>query len=142
MERKRSFTISRIAILIALIDMLLIYLTLRKELPGIQINFHAPFSQVLNQGGMWFKLAEVMFHSAGLIMVYGMMSLLLPRLRFVMWMGAGLANLAGIPYLISLVMSFKNNQRGGNLTTAFFMFLACMILPFLLAKLFRLIKGA
>ena len=142
MERKRNITTPGIALLIALIDAILIFYTLHKELPGVQIDFHAPLSQLLTQTGMWFNLAEVMFHSAGLIMVYGMISLILPKLRFVMWLGAGLANLAGVPYLISLVMSYKNNEAGGNLQVALFMFLLCMILPFMISKLFGLLKAS
>jgi len=142
MEQKRHVNTPRIAFLIALIDLALIVLTLRKELPSIQNEFHGPLSQLINQANIWFNLAEMMFHSAGLIMVYGMISLLLPKLRFIMWLGAGLANLAGIPYLISLVMSYKNNQPGGNLQLAFIMFLVCMILPFLISKLFGLFKSS
>ncbi len=140
MEQKRHVNTPRIAFLIALIDLALLALTLRKELSGIQTDFHGPISQLMNQAGLWFKLAEMIFHSAGLIMVYGMISLLLPKLRFIMWLGAGLANLAGIPYLISLVMAYKNNQPGGNLQLALIMFLVCMILPFLISKLFGLFK--
>lgn len=141
MEQKRQVSTPKIAILIALIDLILIFLTLRKELPPIQREFNSPLSQLITQAGIWFDLAEMMFHSAGLIMVYGMISLLLPKLRFVMWMGAWLANLAGIPYLISLVISYRNRQPGGNLRIAFFMFLVCMILPFLIGKLFKFLRG-
>jgi hypothetical protein len=142
MERKRHTTTPRIAVLIALIDLILIAFTLHKELPNVQLDFHAPFAQLLSQPGMWFNLAEMLFHSAGLIMVYGAISLLLPRLRFILWLGAGLANLAGIPYLISLVASYRSNQPGGNIQIALFMFLVCMILPFLLSRLFGLFKNS
>lgn len=140
MERKSHATTPRIAIWIALIDVILIYFTLHKELPALQIEFHTPFPQVLTQAGMWFKLAEMLFHSAGLIMVYGMISLLFPRLRFVLQLGAGMASLAGVPYLFSLVMSYRSHDLGVSIMQAIFMFLLCMILPFLVSKLLGLIS--
>jgi hypothetical protein len=136
MERKSQSTTPRIAFWIALIDLILIFFTLRKELPALQIEFQTPFPQVMNQAGMWFKLAEILFHSAGLIMIYGLISLLFPRLRFILQLGAGLANLAGVPYLFSLVMSYRSHQHGMNIQLAILMFLLCMILPYLVSKLF------
>ena len=135
MERKSQSTTPRIAILIALIDVILIFYTVRTELPTLQAEVQTPFPQILNQAGMWFNLAEIMFHSAGLIMVYGLISLLFPRLRFVLQLGAGLANLAGVPYLFSLVMSARYHQQGMNIQLAMIMFLLCMILPFLVTKM-------
>lgn len=84
---------------------------------------------------MWFKLAEVMFQSAGLLMIYGMISLLFPKLRFVLQAGSGLANLASIPYLFSLVMSLRSEQQGINIQLAIIMFLLCMTLPYLISRL-------
>jgi hypothetical protein len=135
MERKSQSTTPRIAILIALIDVILIFFTVRTELPSLQAEFQTPFPQILNQAGMWFNLAEILFHSAGLIMVYGLISLIFPRLRFVLQIGAGLANLAGVPYLFSLVMSYRYHQQGMNIQLAMIMFLLCMILPFLVTKM-------
>ena len=142
MERKSQSTTPRIAILIALIDVILIFYTVRTELPTLQAEFQTPFPQILNQAGMWFNLAEIMFHSAGLIMVYGLISLLFPRLRFVLQLGAGLANLAGVPYLFSLVMSARYHQQGMNIQLAMIMFLLCMILPFLVTKMLGWISKA
>jgi hypothetical protein len=135
MERKSQSTTPRIAILIALIDVILIFFTVRTELPSLQAEFQTPFPQILNQAGMWFNLAEILFHSAGLIMVYGLISLIFPRLRFVLQIGAGLANLAGVPYLFSLVMSYRYHQQGMNIQLAMIMFLLCMLLPFLVYKM-------
>lgn len=142
MERKSHYTTPRIAFWFALIDVVLIFFTLRTELPALQIEFRTPFPQILYQAGMWFKLAEVLFHSAGLIMIYGMISLLFPRLRFVLQLGSGMANLAGVPYLFSLVMYTRNHQQGMNIQLAIFMFLLCMILPFLVSKLIGWISKA
>jgi hypothetical protein len=136
MERKSHSTSPRIAFWIALIDILLIYFTLHRELPALKIEFQTPFPQVLNQAGMWFKLAEMLFHSAGLIMLFGMISLLIPKLRFVLQFGAGLANLAGVPYLFSLVMTYRSRDLGVSIRQAILMFVLCMILPFLVSKLF------
>jgi len=140
MERKRETSTPSIAILIALIDLVLIIFTLHKELPNLQIEFQTPFPSILTDAGMWYKLAEVMFHSAGLIMMYGLISLIFPRLRFVLQMGAGLANLAGVPYLFSFVMSLRSNQHATNIQLAIFMFILCMILPYLVSKLLGVIK--
>jgi hypothetical protein len=142
MERKSQSTTPRIAILMALIVVILIIFTVRTELPALQAEFKTPFPQILYQPRMWFNLAEILFHSAGLIMVYGLISLLFPRMRFVLQLGAGLANLAGVPYLFSLVMSYRYHQQGPNIQLAIFMFLLCMILPFLVSKLFGWISKA
>ncbi len=142
MENKKHSTNPIVAIVIALIEVALIFLTLHKELPGLRSEFALPFPQIVTQAGMWYKLAEVMFHSAGLIMVYGLISLLFPRLRFILQAGAGLANLAGVPYLFSLVMSLRSNQQAVNIQLAIIMFLLCMILPFMVLKLFGLISRA
>jgi hypothetical protein len=131
---------NRIAFLIALIDVVLIYFTLRKELPLLQGSFQTPFPNVLYQAEMWFNLAEMMFHSAGLIIVYGMISLLIPRLRFVLVSGVYLANLAGVPYLFSVLTSFRSREPIPTIQQAILMFLVCMILPFLASRLIGWIK--
>ena len=135
MERKSHSTTPMVAILMALIVVILIFFTLHRELPALQAEFQTPFPQILNQAGMWFKLAEVLFHSAGLIMIYGMISLLFPKLRFVLQLGAGLANLAGVPYLFSLVMTYRSHVLGVSIQLAMIMFLLCMILPYLVSRL-------
>ena len=135
MERKRHTARPSIALLIALIDVVLIVFTLHKELPNLRAEFQVPYPQILTQAGMWYKLAEMLFHSAGLIMMYGLISLLFPRLRFVLQLGAGMANLAGVPYLFSLVMTYRSRQSGIAIQPAIFMFLLCMILPYLVSKL-------
>ncbi len=140
METKKHTTSPSVAILIALIDAALIFFTLHKELPSLQAEFAIPFPQVITDAGMWYKLAEMMFQSGGLIMVYGLISLLFPRLRFVMQLGAGLFNLAGVPYLFSFIMSLRNSQHATNLQLAIIMFVVCMTLPFLVSKGIKLIK--
>jgi hypothetical protein len=142
MERKRHSNTPMIVILIALIDGILIFFTLRKGLPSLQIELQTPFPQVLNQPKMWFNLAEMLFQSGGLIIIYGMFALLVPRLRFVLALGVYLANMAGVPYLFAVLTSLKSHQQGSNIQLAIFMFLLCMILPFLASKLFKLIKGS
>jgi len=142
MEKKKHTTNPLVAIVIALIEAALIFFTLHRELPGLRSEFLIPFPQVITQAGMWYKLAEVMFHSAGLIMVYGLISLLFPRLRFVLQAGAGLANLAGVPYLFSFVLSLRSSQQSTNIQLAIIMFLLCMIVPFMVLKLFGLISKA
>ncbi len=134
MERKSPNTSPKIAILIALLVFALIIFTLHKELPRLQAQFQTPFPQILLQAGMWYDLAEVMFHSASLIMVYGLISLLFPKLRFILQTGAGMANLAAFPYLFSLAMTYRGQQPGIAIQPAIFMFLLCMILPFLVWK--------
>jgi hypothetical protein len=140
MERKRYTNKPTLAILIAVIDGILIFLTLRKELPSIQAEFRAPFPQVLNQTTMWFNLAELMFHSGGLIIVYGMISLLIPRLRFILVFGVYLANLAGVPYLFAVLTSWRSRQPEIAIQQAILMFMLCMILPFLTYRLIGFIK--
>jgi hypothetical protein len=142
MEQRKHTTKPSVAILIALIDVVLIFFTLQRELPSLQTEFAIPFPQIMTQAGMWYKLAEVMFHSAGLIMVYGLISLLFPKLRFVLQLGAGLANLAGVPYLFSLVMTLRSQQQGMNIQLAIFMFVLCMTLPYLVSKLVKAISKA
>jgi len=142
MENKRHTASPSIAILIALIDIALIFFTLHQELPRLRIEFQTPFPQIMTQAAMWYELAEVIFHSAGLIMVYGLISLIFPRLRFILQLGAGMANLAGVPYLFSLVMSLRGNQQGMNIQLAVFMFILCMVLPYLVSKLLSGIKQA
>ena len=140
MERKRHTTTPTLAILIAVIDGILIFLTLRKELPSLQAEFQAPFPQVLKQTTMWFNLAELMFHSGGLIIVYGMISLLIPRLRFILVLGVYLANLAGVPYLFAVLTSWRSHQPQIAIQQAILMFMLCMILPFLASRLIGFIK--
>jgi hypothetical protein len=140
MERKKQATSPFIALLIALIDAGLIIFLLQKELPTLQAEFQTPFPQILMQAGMWFKLAEVMFQSAGLIMVYGLISLIFPKLRFLLQLGAGLANLAGVPYLFSLVMTYRSPGMGVSIVQAMIMFLLCMTLPYLVSRLFGVIN--
>ncbi len=142
MERKKHTSSPAIAFLIAVIVFALIVFTLHKELPRLQAEFNTPFPRIMLQAGMWFQLAEVMFHSAGLIMVYGLISPLFPKLRFVLQAGAGLANLAAVPYLFSLVMTYRSHQQGIAIGPAIFMFLLCMTLPYLVSKVIGLVNRA
>ncbi|MFZ2097904.1 MAG: hypothetical protein WAV05_14825 [Anaerolineales bacterium] len=141
MERKRHANSPLIALLIALLDVVLIIFLVQGELPDLQAEFQIPFPQILTQAGIWFKLAEVMFQSAGLIMVYGMISLIFPRLRFILQLETGLVNLAGVPYLLSLVMTYRSHNMGVTIQQAIFMFLLCMLLPYLVSKLFGAINS-
>jgi hypothetical protein len=140
MEQKRRANSPLIALLIALTDIALIIILVQRELPKLQAEFQAPFPQILTQAGMWFKLAEVIFQSAGLIMAYGLISLIFPRLRFILQLGAGLANLAGVPYLFSMVMTYRSHDMGVSIQQAIFMFLLCMLLPYLVSKLFGVLN--
>ncbi len=135
MEHKRHSANPTIALLIALIVLVMIIFTMYRELPKLVIEFQTPFPVILLQPKMWYELAEVIFHTAGLIMVYGLISLLFPRLRFILQAGAGMANLAGISYLFSFIMSLRSSQQATNIQLAIIMFLLCMILPFLVGKL-------
>ncbi len=140
MEHKRIAAGPLFAILMALVEAALIFYTLHRELPGLEAEFQIPFPQIITQAAMWYKLAEVMFHSAGLIMVYGLISLVFPRLQFVLQLGAALFNLSGIPYLFSYIMSLRSTQHATNFQMAIIMFILCMTLPFLVMKLIGVVR--
>ncbi len=141
MERKRRTTNPLVAVLIALIVLVIIFFTIHKELPQLQGEFRVPLPQALSHPAMWLRLGDVIFHTAGLLIVYGLIALIFPALRFVLNLGTGLLNLAGIPYLLSAMLSLRSRDPGVSLQQALFMFLLCMLMPYLTSRLFGWIKN-
>jgi hypothetical protein len=125
----------KIALGIAILDVLLILITLIRHLPMLQPAFLIPFPQVLMDAGSWFTVAEICFSCAALVALYGLLSLWLPELYFILWFGAGLVVGAGLLYLLAAVVYYLGAGMGVPVQQGIFMFLLSLSVPILAAKL-------
>ncbi len=120
---------------IAILDVVLILITIVKQLPRLQPAFLIPFPQVLTDADSWFTLAEICFYCAALVLLYGLLSLWLPELHFVLWLGAGLVVGAGLLYLLAGVMYFRTAGMGIRFQQGIFMFLLSLSVILLAVRL-------
>jgi hypothetical protein len=143
MDSKNLFhqpTRYKIAVGIAILDVILILITLIRHMPALQDAMEPPFPQMLKESGLWSVVAELLFYWAILVALYGLTSLWLPDLRFTLWVGAGLVVIAGMVYLLAGVMYFQNQGMGPPFQQGIFMFLLCLSAPFLVFKLLKRVK--
>jgi hypothetical protein len=131
-ERRRYNIALEMGVLYALI----ILVTIIRRIPALLTMLQTPDSQSLNNSGLWFTLGEMLFISAGLVAMYGLISLWLADLRFILSLGMGLVVVAGLVYLMAAVTYYQTRgigpaiQRGGS------MFLLSLAIPILAGKLF------
>ncbi len=125
----------KFALGIAILDVILILVTLINQLPRLQPAFMIPFPQVLKDAASWFTLAEICFCCAILVVLYGLISLWLPELHFVLWLGAGLVVGAGLLYLLAGVMYFRSTGMGVPFQQGIFMFLLSLSVIILAVRL-------
>ena len=125
----------KIALGIAILDVILILLTLIRQLPRLQPAFLIPFPKVLMDAGSWFTLAEICFYCAALVALYGFLTMWMPELYFILWFGAGLVVGSGLLYLLAAVMYYHGAGMGIPVQQGIFMFLLSMTVPILVVKL-------
>ena len=130
----------KVALGIAFLDVILILITLIKRIPGLQFAFLIPFPQVLKVPGLWFKVAEICFYCSVLVALYCLISLWIPEVRFILWIGAGLVVGAGVLYLLGAVVYYWGEGMGVPVQQGIFMFLLSLAVPFLMLKLVRRYK--
>jgi hypothetical protein len=122
---------------IAILDVILILITLIQQLPRLQPAFLIPFPQVLMDAGSWFILAEICFYCAVLVALYGMLALWMPELIAVLWFGAGLVVGAGLLYLTAGLMYYRGSGMGVPVQQGFFMFLLSLTAPILAVRMLK-----
>jgi hypothetical protein len=127
----------KFAIGIAFLDVILVFITLIRHVPALQVAMEAPFPQILKISTLWSALAELLFYWAILVALYGLTSLWLPDLRFTLWVGAGMVVVAGMIYLLSGVIYYQNQGMGPPFQQGIFMFLLSLAVPFLVFKLLK-----
>jgi hypothetical protein len=140
LNRYRQPTRNKIALGIAILDVILILITLIRQLPGLQPAFLIPFPQVLMDAGSWFTLAEICFCCALLVALYGLLTLWLPELISILWFGAGLVVGAGLLYLLAAVMYYHGAGMGVPVQQGIFMLLLSLSVPIVAVKLTRRVK--
>jgi len=133
----RELLRNMIAIVLAILDVILIYITLIKYVPALQEAVNYSFPRVLREPGLWSVAAETMFYCAILVTLYGLISLWLPEMHFILWAGAGLAILAGMVYLLSSATYYLGHGMGAPIQQGGFMFLVSLAFPFLVYKLLK-----
>jgi hypothetical protein len=124
-----------IAIVLAILDVILIFITIMKHVPALQEAVASSFPKVLFEPGLWTVAAETMFYCAILVTLYGLISLWLPEMHFILWAGAGLAVLAGLIYLLASATYYQDHGMGAPIQQGGFMFLVSLAFPFLVYKL-------
>lgn len=125
----------KLALGIAILDVIAILITLIQNLPRLQPTFLIPFPQVLMDAGSWFTLAEICFYCAALVALYGLLSLWLPELYFILWFGAGLVIGAGLLYLLGAGLYYRVAGMGVQAQQGIFMFLLSLTAPILVVRL-------
>jgi hypothetical protein len=133
----RQPTRYKFALGIAILDVILILITLIRNLPRLQPAFLIPFPQVLLDAASWFTLAEICFYCAMLVALYGLFSLWMPELRFILWFGAGLVVGAGLLYLVAAAIYYRGAGMGVPFQQGLFMFLLSLSVPILVVRLNR-----
>jgi hypothetical protein len=125
------------AIVLAILDVILIFIIIMKHVPALQDAVVSSYPKVLFEPGLWTVVAETMFYCAILVTLYGLISLLLPEMHFILWAGAGLAVLAGLVYLLASATYYQGHGMGAPIQQGGFMFLVSLAFPFLVYKLLR-----
>jgi hypothetical protein len=69
------------------------------------------------------------------VALYGLLSLWLPELYFILWFGAGLVVGAGLLYLLAAVVYYLGAGMGVPVQQGIFMFLLSLSVPILAVKL-------
>jgi hypothetical protein len=133
----RALFINLFAIILAVVDVILIFITLMMHVPALQEAVVCSFPEVLFEHGLWTVAAETMFYCAILVTLYGLISIWLPEMHFILWAGAGLAVLAGLVYLLASLTYYQGHGMGAPIQQGGFMFLVSLAFPFLVFKLLR-----
>jgi hypothetical protein len=128
------------AIFLAILDVALIYYTLMNHIPALEDAVIFSFPQVLLEPGLWTVAAETLFCCAILVTVYGLITVWLPEMFFILWAGAGLAILAGLVYLVAAVTFYQSQGMGAPIQQGGFMFLISLTFPLLVLRLLRRMK--
>jgi hypothetical protein len=137
LNQYRALFINLIAIILAILDVILIFITLLKHVPALQEAVVCSFPEVLFEPRLWTVAAETMFYCAILVTLYGLISLWLPEMHFILWAGAGLAVLAGSVYLLASATYYQDHGMGAPIQQGGFMFLVSLAFPFLVYKLLK-----
>ena len=138
--RRKQSSHYPIAFGIAFVDIILIFITLIQHIPALVTAMGIFPSQMLGKSGLWAIIAEMLFIWAMLVMLYGMISLWLPELRFTLWAGVGLAVLAGGFYLLAGVLYYHQQGMGAPLRQGLFMFLLSLTMTFLAMRLLKYVN--
>ena len=133
----RELLRNMIAFVLAILDVVLIFLTLIRYVPALQEAVNGSYPKVLLGPGLWSVAAETMFYCAILVTLYGLISLWLPEMHFILWAGAGLAVLAGLVYLLYSATYYHGHGMGAPIQQGGFMFLVSLAFPFLVYKLLK-----
>ena len=140
MDKYRQSTRSIIALGIAFVDVILILITLTRELPRLQPAFLAPYGQVIVDPWFWFTVAEACFYWACFMALYCLVSLWIPEARFILWIGAELVVGAGMLYLVAAILYYRADGMGVPFQQGLFMFLLSLCVPVLVVRLNHLYK--
>jgi hypothetical protein len=128
---------NKIALGLAILDGVLVVLTLVRHADVFRAAFDAPFTQLLAQSTWWSGMAEVLFYCTTMVTLYGLISLWMPDLRIVLWAGLSLVVIAGLLYLLSALLFFRSDGMGAPVQQGLFMFVISILFPLLLIKLLR-----
>ena len=127
----------KIALGLGILDVILIFITLLRHASVLQAALATPFAQAWKQAELWSALAEMLFYCAILVALYGLISLWLPELRIILWIGVGLVVVAGLVYLLAAVVYYRSQGMGAPIQQGLFMFLLSVAFPFLVFKLLK-----
>ena len=137
MNLSRRPMLHKIALGLAILVGILILITLVKHFPALKANLASPFTQALMGPGLWSVVAETLFYISILLVLYGLVSLWLPDLRIILWVGVSLGVIAGLLYLVAGVLFYQSQGMGAPIQQGLFMFLISLASPFLIFKLLK-----
>jgi hypothetical protein len=131
-----------IALEMGVLYSIIILLTFFRRVPGLLALLQRPGSGAWKDHGALFMLGEAVFISAGLVAFYGLISLWLADLRFILWSGLGLVVLAGLIYLAGAVTCYQTQGLGPAIPQGAAMFLLSLLIPILTGNLLMRFRSA
>jgi hypothetical protein len=125
-----------IALEMGVLYSIIIFYTIIRRIPDFLTTLQIPGSQALKDYGLLFTMGETLFIAAGLVAFYGLISLWLANLRFILWAGLGLVVVAGLVYLMGAFTYYQTQGIGPAIPKGGSMFLLSLVIPILAGKLF------
>jgi hypothetical protein len=124
-----------IALEMGILYSIIILYTVMRNVPELIQLLQTSGTPLIQDYSVLFSIGETLFISGCLVAFYGLLSLWLADLRFILWAGLGLVVVAGCTYLMGAVTSYQTRGIGPAIPQGGSMFLLSLFIPVLTSKL-------
>lgn len=125
-----------IALEMGILYSIIVLFTVMRNVPGFLHLLTTSGTPLIQDHSVLFSIGETLFISGSLVALYGLLSLWLADLHFILWVGLGLVVVAGCTYLMGAVTAFHTRGIGPAIPQGGSMFLLSLFIPVLTSKLF------